>query len=115
MPSFSFSSKSEGDSFVLTGYKVANTTFSYTFIGLGWPLNFHFMFDLMVLSAAGIFLLSFFMPKSIELKRKASPSDTVSAETSTETVEVDGHGLTSKHSNDSLASSTHAVRAQPLS
>ena len=41
--------------------------------GLGWPLNFHFVFDLMVVSSVGIILLSFFLPKSIENKRKTPP------------------------------------------
>ena len=46
--------------------------FVYLFLAvLGWPLNFHFMFDLMLLSALVVFGLSFFLPKSIEHKRES--------------------------------------------
>ena len=43
--------------------------------GLSWPLNFHFMFDLMIISAAVVFALSFFLPKSIEYKREPPPPE----------------------------------------
>ncbi|XP_064385510.1 uncharacterized protein LOC135334305 isoform X2 [Halichondria panicea] len=43
--------------------------------GLSWPLNFHFMFDLMIISAALIFALSFFLPKSIEYRRELPPPE----------------------------------------
>ena len=50
-------------------------------IGLGWPLNFHFVFDLMVVASVATFVLSFFLPKSIERKRESPPINTVASET----------------------------------
>ena len=46
---------------------------SLSLLGLGWPLNFHFVFDLMLVSSVVTILLSFFLPKSIEKKRQSPP------------------------------------------
>ncbi len=48
-------------------------SFVFILAVFGWPLNFHFMFDLMLLSAVAIVALSFFLPKSIEHKREPPP------------------------------------------
>ena len=47
----------------------------YVCAGRGWPLNFHFMFDLLAVLTVGVVLLSLLLPKSAERKRD-SPEDT---------------------------------------
>lgn len=38
--------------------------------GLGWPLNYHFMFDLLAVLALLTIVLSLFLPKTVEKKRE---------------------------------------------
>jgi len=42
--------------------------FSYT--GLGWPLNYHFVFDLLAVLGLLTIAVSLFLPKTIEKKRE---------------------------------------------
>lgn len=43
--------------------------------GKGWPLNHHFIFDLIVIISVFILLLSFTLPKSSEKKRLPEPAN----------------------------------------
>ena len=38
--------------------------------GLGWPLNYHFMFDLLAVLALVTIGISLFLPKTVEKKRE---------------------------------------------
>ena len=38
--------------------------------GLGWPLNYHFVFDLCAVLGVVIIIISLFLPKSSETKRE---------------------------------------------
>ena len=42
--------------------------FSYT--GLGWPLNYHFVFDLLAVLGLLTIAVSLFLPKTVEKKRE---------------------------------------------
>lgn len=41
--------------------------------GKGWPLNHHFVFDLLAVGAAVLVIVTLLLPKSIELKRLREP------------------------------------------
>ena len=40
------------------------------FAGLGWPLNYHFVFDLCAVLGVILIIISLFLPKSSETKRE---------------------------------------------
>ena len=37
--------------------------------GKGWPLNYHFVFDLLAVVTVAVVIVSCFLPKTIEKKR----------------------------------------------
>lgn len=44
-----------------------------TIIGHGWPLNYHFIYDVTALMVVIIILISFALPKASETKRSPDP------------------------------------------
>ena len=42
-------------------------------LGKGWPLNHHFVFDLLCVGAVVVAVISLLLPKSIEMQRKREP------------------------------------------
>ena len=50
-------------------------------VGKGWPLNYHFIFDLLCVGAVGVAFISLLLPKSIEVQRKRKLEDTSEQET----------------------------------
>ena len=44
--------------------------------GKGWPLNYHFMYDLVAVSSLVAVVISFFLPKTIEKKRDTLENQT---------------------------------------
>ena len=55
----------------------ANSPIPLTFFhpGTRWPLNFHFVFDLLAVGSVGLILFSFFLPRSIEKKKDSIESN----------------------------------------
>ncbi len=47
--------------------------------GKGWPLNFHFVFDILAICAIGVIVLALFLPRSIEMKRERENQDQTTA------------------------------------
>ena len=46
------------------------------YTGKGWPLNHHFVFDLLIVGGLSLVVVTFLLPKSIELKRVRKPRGT---------------------------------------
>ena len=49
-----------------------------TFLGYGWPLDFHFVFNLVAVFSSLLIFISLFLPKSIEKKRERPSTTAVS-------------------------------------
>ena len=48
-------------------------------LGKRWPLNHHFVFDLLCVGAVTVAVISLLLPKSIEMQRKRKPDHTKSS------------------------------------
>ena len=55
--------------------------------GKRWPLNFHFVFDLLAVGAVILVVVTLLLPKSIELKRIREPKESSNSK-ETRTVQV---------------------------
>ena len=53
----------------VTSYSYIVQCITFSFAGLGWPVNYHFVFYICVLVIFLVVVLTFFLPKTIETKR----------------------------------------------
>ena len=63
-----------------------NNLVENTIIGKNWPLNYHLVYDLLVLGSIGAAALSFLLPASVEKKREHESTVTTAAVQVVETV-----------------------------
>ena len=57
--------------------------------GKGWPLNYHFVFDLLAVGAAILVVVALLLPKSIELKRIREPKKLTQQERNEQVLQVE--------------------------
>ena len=55
---------------------IYNGELLHSLLGKGWPLNHHFVFDLLCVGAVVVAVINLLLPKSIEMQRKREPEHT---------------------------------------